>query len=228
MGYASERGGRGKLGAGAAVVALHVGLGAALLSTFAGGIITQVFDHGLDANDWTWVPPPPKPPEPRPEPSTTPRVRSHSDIVAPRPPLDPLGPSTDIRTVDPGPTLPPLGPIDIGPKDGFLKPEPTPSAAGPATAARAKGDPGGWITRNDYPTRAIREEWTGLTRLRLTIGSDGRVAGCEVTSSSGHPELDNVACDRVTRRARFEPARSSDGAAMAGRYETSVRWVLQD
>ncbi|NML93176.1 energy transducer TonB [Novosphingobium olei] len=226
MGYGAERGGRGRLGAGAAVIALHVGLGAALLSTFAGGIITRVIDRGLDNQNWIWMPPPPKPPKPEPSPRTA--ARAHTDSTAPRTPLDPLVPSTDTRTLDPGPLLPPLGPIDLGPKEPFLKPDPSPTPTGPATAARAKGDPGSWITRNDYPTRAIREEWTGVTRLRLSIGTDGRPSGCEVTASSGHPELDTVACDRVTRRARFEPARSSEGTAMPGAYETAVRWVLQD
>ncbi|WP_225205858.1 energy transducer TonB [Novosphingobium huizhouense] len=231
MAYASERARGGRFGAGAAVVALHAGLGAALLSTFAGGIIGGTVHNALDANDWTWAPPPPAPPEPpAPQPTHAAQAHAQTEIVAPRPPLGPLEPLApgSLGTVDPGLALPPLDPVDLAPRGALAGVDTAARPAGPALAARAKGDPGAWITRNDYPTRAIREEWTGITRLRLGIGSDGRVAACDVTAGSGHAELDAVACDRVTRRARFEPARSADGTAMAGAYETSVRWVLQD
>jgi protein TonB len=42
-------------------------VGAALLTTFAGGAITTVIHRALDANDWTYVPPPPPRPVPEPK-----------------------------------------------------------------------------------------------------------------------------------------------------------------
>ena len=226
MGYASERSGRSRLGAGAAVVALHAGIGAALLATFAGGIITRVVDEGLDAQNWTWAPPPPEPP--RPVPAGRTRTADNTTLKAPKTPFEPLVPSRGVETLDPGPLLPPPGPVGLEPAERFVRPDPAPSPTGAAVAARAKGDPGTWITRNDYPTRAIREDWTGLTRLRLAIGADGRVTDCTIVASSGHAELDSVACNRVSARARFDSARDGDGAPVAGQYETAVRWVIQD
>lgn len=64
-------------------------------------------------------------------------------------------------------------------------------------------DPRSWVTSNDYPSRALREERIGVTTFRVAIDDDGSVADCKIISSSGHPDLDQATCANVSRRARF-------------------------
>ena len=88
------------------------------------------------------------------------------------------------------------------------------------------GNPGEWVTSNDYPTKALREEAAGVTAFRLTIGTGGMVAGCAITASSGSQELDDATCQLITQRALFSPARNANGEPVTGQYSNRVRWVL--
>ncbi len=131
-------------------------------------------------------------------------------------------------------TLPPVMP-DVGSGDGGVGealfpvvPRPTPSPAFAAKGVKPRGNPGLWVTPNDYPTQDLREEHTGVTRVRLAIDREGRVAGCEVTASSGWPRLDTTACDKLTSRARFEPAMDETGAKVLGSFSTGVRWQIPE
>jgi protein TonB len=84
------------------------------------------------------------------------------------------------------------------------------------------------VTNNDYPTRALRENRAGVTGFRLTYGADGRPTGCDVTSSSGSPELDSTACSLLMRRAKFNPGQDSDGNPTGGVYASRFRWVIPE
>lgn len=44
-----------------------------------------------------------------------------------------------------------------------------------------------------YPSEAIQNHWEGASTVVLKIGSDGKIAGVETTSSSGHDMLDEQA-----------------------------------
>ena len=92
--------------------------------------------------------------------------------------------------------------------------------------ASPRGDPGSWVTSEDYPSAPLREGAQGTTGFHVTVGPDGKVASCEVTSSSGNDQLDKATCQYVTRRARFTPAKDTDGKAMAGSYSSRVKWVV--
>ncbi len=83
-----------------------------------------------------------------------------------------------------------------------------------------------WIMPSDYPPNALASRRTGKTGFRLTVSSKGQVETCEVTESSGHPDLDQIACLRISERAVFEPARTAKGRRTAGVYQNTVRWRL--
>ena len=72
----------------------------------------------------------------------------------------------------------------------------------------------------------LREEREGVTGFRVTVGPDGKVADCSVTSSSGSPDLDQATCDNVRRRARFQPATDGEGNPTSGSYSNRIRWVI--
>ncbi len=107
---------------------------------------------------------------------------------------------------------------------------PPPAAPPPprftAKGAVPKGNPGSWATTNDYPSRALREEREGTSGFRVAVGPDGRVTDCQITSSSGHGDLDAAACENIRRRARFTPAMDGDGNPTTGSYSNRVRWVI--
>jgi outer membrane biosynthesis protein TonB len=42
-------------------------------------------------------------------------------------------------------------------------------------------------------------------RIILSIGANGRTAGCAIQTSSGNPAIDRRMCELLVRRARFEP-----------------------
>lgn len=88
------------------------------------------------------------------------------------------------------------------------------------------GNPGLWVTTNDYPALALREGREGLVGFTLTIGTDGRVQSCDITMSSGSLDLDDAACSLIRQRARFTPARNVKGKVQAGRYANRVRWQI--
>lgn len=103
-----------------------------------------------------------------------------------------------------------------------------PATGTPAAPAPSASD---WPFRFndwDYPAVALRGEEQGLVRYRIEIGPDGRVSRCTIRSSSGSPALDDATCRIVTRRARFLPARDSDGNAVPDARDGEVIWRLPD
>jgi TonB family protein len=83
-----------------------------------------------------------------------------------------------------------------------------------------------WIMASDYPSRALREEREGTTAYVLSVAPDGKVMDCQITTSSGHADIDAATCDSVRKRARFNPAKDASGKPTLGRYANRVRWVI--
>jgi TonB family protein len=88
------------------------------------------------------------------------------------------------------------------------------------------GNPGDWITSDDYPPVALRAHLTGISGFRLNVDTTGHVAGCTITSSSGSADLDQTTCQLLTARASFLPAMGRNGRAIAGTYSSAVRWQI--
>jgi len=108
---------------------------------------------------------------------------------------------------------------------------PAPPAPPPprvSQAARAKGNLVSLFSTDDYPQSAIRNEEQGTTSVRLSIGTDGRVVGCDVTGSSGSTALDNATCNILRRRARFTPAKDQAGNPITDSYSQRIRWELPE
>lgn len=95
-----------------------------------------------------------------------------------------------------------------------------------ARAAIAGSDRIGWITTDDYPAAALRQGTTGTVVIAATIGTDGRVHGCEVTRSSGSALLDDTTCRLYARRAHFTPASDADGNPIAAQRTDRFRWQI--
>ncbi|MCE2843176.1 MAG: energy transducer TonB [Novosphingobium sp.] len=209
-----------RLGTLALVGAIHVGLGYALVTGFAATVMTHVPERLIGV----FVPDPPKKVDP---PKVPPRAEpDRTKLAPPQPQPQPVNPFQNPGAIPP-PTFG-TGETGFGGIDNVVFPGPTPSP-GPSfatKAARPKGNPGLWVTTNDYPQSAIRSEAEGVVKFRLSVGTNGRVTGCEVTGSSGTEALDQAACAKLMLRGRFEPASDSTGALVAGSYTGAVRWQL--
>lgn len=168
---------------------------------------------------------PPDPIEPLETTSTTETQQSAATTTITRPSdiaFD-FRPSDTVITLPPLDTGGPIGPVEFRPPDPVPSPQPfTPVSAAP------RGNPGGWVTNNDYRTRWINEGLTGTARFTVSIDANGKVTGCTITRSSGHAALDDATCSLITRRAKFTPARDGSGKAAAGSYSSSVNWSIPE
>lgn len=166
-------------------------------------------------------PPPPTPDKPQPDqkaadsaarPAGTTTIAPTNTLI-----IDPIGPLYGSGEL---PGLP------IGTGD-LVIPQPVPSASPfDPVGARPAGNPGKWVTNQDYRPRWIMEEMSGRAAFTLAIDARGRVTGCTITRSTGHAPLDAATCDLVTKRARFDAARDSSGKPVAGSYSGSVTWQI--
>ncbi len=215
MAYADQQMSGNKITALIIVVILHIALGYALVTGLAYEAYKKVKEVtsavNIEEEKPPETPPPPPPPKDQPPPP----------IVAPPPPISFNAPAQpQIETVSTPPPPAPVFTTSAPPPPPPPPPKFQPKGPGP------KGSPGNWATSNDYPSRALREEREGVTGFRVSVGTDGKVTTCEVTRSSGSPDLDQATCDNVRRRARFTPATDGEGNPTTGSYTNSIRWVI--
>ena len=192
----------------------------------ASGLAVQVVKDAIEKMEVINVdePPPPEVPPPPPPPDN--KLPPPPPVVVPPSPMPSLSPNTINRPVDRPPPPQPPTPIITPPAPpappAVIAPRVTPQPA------RPRGNEQSWVTTDDYPSSAQREGAEGSTGTRLTIGADGRVTSCEVTSSSGNSALDQAACRNLQRRARFTPATDGEGQPTTGSYNKRVRWQLPE
>ena len=169
-------------------------------------------------------PPPPPPPDvpPPPPPPDQPQTATPPPVVSP-PPI--------VRTPSPAP---PVVSVPVAPAIVYapVAPPAPPAAAPPAPpavksqAAKSKGDPHGWYSTDDYPAGALRANAAGRVQARLTIGTDGRVSACDVTSSSGNSDLDDATCRIAQRKGRYSPAKDTNGNPITDSATISIVWQV--
>ena len=216
MAYADQELSGNKIAAFVVVALLHLALGYALVTGLAYEGFKQVMkkvttvDIKKDEPKKEEKPPPPK------------KDAAPPPILVP-PPLVNVATRPPALETTPVPMPPP--PPNLAPVAAPPAPAPPPPRIQPKRAV-PKGSPANWATTNDYPTRALREERAGTTGFRVTVGPDGRVSSCSVTSSSGSADLDEATCSNVTRRARFTPATDGEGNPTTDSYTNRIRWVI--
>jgi len=218
MAYADQEMSGNKIAAFVVVALLHLALGYALVTGLAYEGVRQVIKKVTAVDIKKEEKKEEKPPPPK-------KLAAPPPIVAPPPKININPVSPPIQTVQTPPPPAPLVPVAV------LAPPSAPPAPPPPKVVKAmspKGNPANWVTNNDYPTRALRENRAGVTGFRLSVGADGRPTGCDVTSSSGSPDLDSTACSLLMRRAKFNPGQDSDGNPTGGVYASRFRWVIPE
>ena len=213
MAYADQEMSGNRIASFVVVALLHVLVGYALVTGLAYEAVQKVVQKVTTVDI--------KKEEPKKEPPPPPKkAATPPPIVAPPPKINVNVTPPPVQTVVTPPPAAPVVPIIAPPVPVPAAPRVQPKQPTP------KGNPANWATTNDYPTRALREEREGTTSFRVTVGPDGRVTGCTITSSSGSPDLDDATCQNVTRRARFNPATDGEGQPTSGSYSNRVRWVI--
>ncbi|QGY81922.1 energy transducer TonB [Sphingorhabdus lacus] len=200
------------------VILLHAFLGYALVTGLAYDAVVAIKEKMTVVDVKEEEPPEEEEPPPEPEKQIEPPV------VSPPPMVVTVTPPPTVRTVDTPPPAAPIVPTAAPPAPSAPPPPPPPVAKRPNPLP--KGNPGNWANTNDYPSRALQQEREGTTGFRVTVGPNGRVTDCQITSSSGHPDLDQATCTNVTRRARFDPALDGSGNPTTGTYSNRVRWQI--
>lgn len=184
-------------------------------------------------------------PPDRPEPERKPPEPAHSRRPqgAPSPPNLRSEPT---EIVSPPPVLPFPSPVAAAPVAGVGS-APSAGAAdvpGPGTGAGGDGDgrgaggdgdgghgddtPPRWrsgrLSFSDYP-RALADAGIGGTvGVRYLVWTDGHVAECEVTRSSGNAEIDALTCSLIKKRFRFRPSRDSRGRPVPSLVVENHTW----
>ena len=172
----------------------------------------------------TFIPDPPKPqpiPEPQPSASESPRDDTAVDTVTTT-----LDVNTSRQVFDDGPKIDNPPPMPRPTFDPLPPPPPKPlfTIKGP----RPANSQSQWVTTDDYPSRDIRAEHTGIARYRVVVGTNGKVSSCEIVKSSGWPGLDQATCVNVSKRAKFEPGTDENGAKAVDTYTGTVSWQIPE
>lgn len=108
------------------------------------------------------------------------------------------------------------------------RPEPADPRTTLPRPAKPADNPRNWISSDDYPPSAARENQQGSVTFRFKIMQDGRVRDCTIARSSGSTLLDSTACGIFTLHARYWPARDAAGKAISETRMQTVKWQLSE
>jgi periplasmic protein TonB len=198
-----------------AVLVLHALLGYALVTGLAIKAVQVITGPLETVNIEEQAPPPEETPPPPPKlediPPYVPPPDVQIETSAPPPPT--ISTQSTIATPEPPRVAPP-------------QPAPPAPPAVPGTRAQPIARTFA-VTEDDYPDASRRAGEEGVTGVRVTIGTDGRVSACSVVRSSGFSRLDERACQIAQRRWRFKPA-TENGQPVEETVNRNYRWQLQE
>lgn len=212
----------------AATAAIHLALGAALLTGLALNVERKA-DDGLKMYDV--APPPPPPP-------ATPEQLSSAPSQQPAPAGKKAEPS---RIVAPPARLPAPKSVPAAPLAGTG----SSSSAGTAVSGSGTGAGGAGSGRGGGGGRAIGTEARllsgnrarlprqllrafaadrGYAHLLLTVGESGRVTGCSVIQGTGSGPVDDAMCQVMIGQSRWAPALDTAGRPISVQLRYTSTW----
>lgn len=214
-----------------AVVAVHVALGAIILTGLNGRFVA----HAIETLKTFNIEVPPPPPPPPPPPATKPQA-------AKKPEGAPAKKAEASPVVAPQPKLPIPSPIPAAKVAGTGNASTSGAgASGNGTGAGGSGNgPGGGgadyskftparlirnLTRGDY--RAIAGNLpAGRAMVALRVEASGAVSSCRVMRSSGDSSVDAGLCPLIRERLRFRPALDDQGRPIPYSLQYVATWAL--
>jgi len=161
--------------------------------------------------------------QPKPEPRPDPKPQTdpiQTDFTAPPTPLPPVsGGAPDVAPLPP--YTPPAG---TGTGPGIIDP-PLPPKPAPFVVAQVDPRYAGSF-QPDYPANEQRREIEGIVRVRVLIGTDGRVKAVELVSTDSQGFFEATK-RRALTKWRFKPAMRG-GVAEESWKEMTVRFQIRN
>jgi len=216
----------------AAVVAVHAGLAAVILTGLNVRMVSAVVDR-LQTFDILVPPPPPPNPPPPPEQKAQQAKREAGA---------PAKKAEATQIVAPKPKLPVQSPIPAAPIAGQgSAPSSGAAAAGTGTGAGGSGTgPGGGgdfskftparlvrnLSRGDYRQLTGGRMPEGRAMVALQVEPNGLPSNCRVVRSSGDSFVDAGLCPLIVARLRFRPALNDQGRPISYQLQYVATWRL--
>jgi hypothetical protein len=87
-------------------------------------------------------------------------------------------------------------------------------------------NPATWVTGANYPRGQLQARQMAIVRFRLIVDERGAPTSCHVQRATQGYEFAQITCNRITERARFEPALDAAGKPIASYFQSAVRFVI--
>lgn len=209
-----------------AVIAVHVGLAAIIVTGLNVQMVAHVVER-MKTFDFTEPPPPPPPPPP---PAPRPKAKQPEGAAA--------------KKSEPTPVVAPPSP----------RPSPIPAAkvagqgSSPASGAASAGNGTGAgrsgigrgadysrftpaqlirnLTSGDYRSIGAGRLPSGRAMVSLRVETSGVPSGCRIVRSSGDPVVDGGLCPLIEARLRFRPALDDRGRPIPYQLQYVATWRL--
>jgi hypothetical protein len=85
---------------------------------------------------------------------------------------------------------------------------------------------GNLISSEEYPKKMLFAGQQSEVKTRVLVDASGRVTKCTSLSHFNLPEFNQLVCDRITGRGRFEPAELADGTKVPSFYTVHIKFVI--
>ena len=86
----------------------------------------------------------------------------------------------------------------------------------------------GRLSDSDYPPGLVEQAPSGIVWVRYVVETDGSVTNCTVTETSGHRSIDEITCNLIERRFRYDPARDGAGRPIRSNLIEKYEWQVED
>lgn len=96
------------------------------------------------------------------------------------------------------------------------------------TSPEPIGDPASWLPLEEYPPEARAAVEQRRTVFALLIDDRGRILQCNIVESSGSALRDSATCGLLISNGQFKPARDPAGRAVAGTWQSGIRFNVQE
>lgn len=204
----------------AAVLLVHVGLGAVILTGLNVDTVRRAVERmqtfNLDAPKPPPDPPPPPPKQQQQDSAGAPAAPKASPVAAPEPEIELPANQEIVAAPVPGTgSSSSSGQGGVGSGSG---------AGGTGTGVGSGSGSGGGntparlvrnISRGDYRALTGGRMSAGRAGVAIRVNASGRVDSCRVEHSSGDAAIDSGLCPLLASRLRFEPARNAQGQPIA-------------
>lgn len=82
------------------------------------------------------------------------------------------------------------------------------------------------LTASDYPTGMLMTGEQSDVKVRVLVDASGHVTKCTSLSHFNLPAFNQLVCDKITRRARFEPAEIAGGTKVPSYYTVQFHFRI--